>query len=179
MIRPWTVSKPTAVACNCLLAIFSTTDTGAGSFGTPRTFRCLGVENETVTLEALCDGFNNCTNGQDEINPLCTSKLYIMTCLPKHGSTSLRIFLTEDNIYCINAYCINTCTWICTCTYVTKHYNSSALHFADKCRLPYNGGCDLTRECFDNAFSHNCGGCLPGFTPDLSGDPDNGPCIRK
>ena len=53
------------------------------------------------------------------------------------------------------------------------------LNFADKCRLPYYGGCDFTRECVTTTFGQNCGSCLPGLTPDLSGDPIAGPCIRK
>ena len=56
------------------MAIFSSTDTGDGVFGNPREFRCTG--GESVMLEALCDGFNNCTSGEDERNLLCESKLY-------------------------------------------------------------------------------------------------------
>ena len=56
------------------MAIFSSTDTGAGVFGNPREFRCTG--GEIVMLDALCDGFNNCTSGEDERNLICESKLY-------------------------------------------------------------------------------------------------------
>ena len=48
--------------------------TGAGAFGNPREFRCTG--GEIVTLEALCDGYNNCTSGEDERNLICEGKLY-------------------------------------------------------------------------------------------------------
>ena len=57
-----------------IMAIFSSTDTGAGVFGPPREFRCAGAS--LVFAEALCDGFNNCPSGEDERNLLCESKLY-------------------------------------------------------------------------------------------------------
>ena len=40
--------------------------------------------------------------------------------------------------------------------------------FADKCRLPFYGGCELTRECVTTAFGQNCGNCLTGYTPRTS-----------
>ena len=55
-------------------SIFSSYDTGTGVFGDPRAFRCIG--GEVVQLQALCDGFNNCTSGEDERTILCESKLY-------------------------------------------------------------------------------------------------------
>ena len=65
----------TIVACSCLILfpIFSLTDTGTGQFGAQRMFRCSG--GKIIQLEALCDGFNNCT-GEDETNLICESKLY-------------------------------------------------------------------------------------------------------
>ena len=64
--------------------------------------------------------------------------------------------------------------------YVTTHYDSNALYFADKCRLPYYGDCDFTRECVTTAFGQNCGDCLSGYTQDLTADdPDSAPCVRK
>ena len=80
------------------MAIFSLTDTGAGDFGNPREFRCTG--GEIFMLDALCDGFNNCTSGEDERSIICESKLFPDLPSAKHESTSLRIFfLTEDNAY--------------------------------------------------------------------------------
>ena len=45
-------------------------------FGNPREFRCTG--GEIIPLEALCDGFSNCTtcSGEDERSAICESKLY-------------------------------------------------------------------------------------------------------
>ena len=48
--------------------------TGAGMFGNPREYRCQGGGG--VQLEALCDGFRNCTIGDDERAIICESKLY-------------------------------------------------------------------------------------------------------
>lgn len=48
---------------------------------------------------------------------------------------------------------------------------------ADKCLLPYYGGCPLTRECVTSEFDINCGACLPGYAIDRF-DPF-GECLRK
>ena len=65
------------------------------------------------------------------------------------------------------------------CNHAFVMNKSSYKFFADKCRLPYYGGCEFTRECISTEFDQTCGLCLPGLTPDFSGDPAFGPCIRK
>ena len=48
-------------------------------------FRCTG--GEFVQLEGLCDGFNNCTSGEDERSLLCESKLYATNLLVRLVNT--------------------------------------------------------------------------------------------
>ena len=98
-------------------------------------FRCTG--EEAVTLDLLCDGINQCAGGQDERNFICESKLYICT-----------LAIRNVDLYHTHPHYIHL--------YVT------ILHFADKCRLPYYGDCDYTRECVTTEFGQNCGNCLPG-----------------
>ena len=100
------------------MAIFSLTDTGLGEIGNPMEFLCPGTE--TVMLEGLCDGSNDCPNGEDETNFLCESKLYPDS--PSETWVFQRILLAEDN-----AYCTPVCPhWIYTCMYtriiIAMHY---------------------------------------------------------
>ena len=59
------------------------------------------------------------------------------------------------------------------------YYSSTLLCFvvllADKCLLPFYGGCDLTRACLNSRSGVICGDCLPGFIEVGAGDP----CLRK
>ena len=153
------------------MAIFSLTDTGTGLIGNPMEFLCPGPE--TVMLEGLCDGSNDCPNGEDETNLLCESKLYPDS--PSETWVFQGILLAEDNAYCTP--CMPTLDLY---MYVHAHYNSNALYLADKCRLPYYGNCDFTRECVTSPFSQVCGNCLFEYTEDqFAADPANDPCIRK
>ncbi len=58
-----------------LMAIFSYSDTGSGEFGNIGEFRC--TDGAIILLDALCNGFNDCVDGEDERSIICESKLII------------------------------------------------------------------------------------------------------
>ena len=45
---------------------------------------------------------------------------------------------------------------------------------ADKCRLPFYGGCSYTKQCATSSLSANCRDCLPGLV-----DIGEFDCVRK
>ena len=47
----------------------------------------------------------------------------------------------------------------------------------DKCRLPYYGGCPLTRRCVTSDLDVDCTDCLTGFVEDPANP--GGACLRK
>ena len=59
--------------CDCI----SGTGNRAGT-GFP-VFECTSGEN--VLLQELCDGVNDCSAGDDEVTPLCESKLLLWECM--------------------------------------------------------------------------------------------------
>ena len=123
--------------------------TGARAGMNRPVFTCSPGEN--VLLEKLCDGVRDCAGGNDEVTPLCESKLNCMCCGSK----------------------------MCIATYIHYIASSQIICFvlADKCRLPNYGGCPYTRECVSSALNAGCTRCLTGFVE----HPFNigGECLRE